>query len=51
MITRFLDKSGKLTSEGTSYWDAVGIDWDVIRKHENPVYRNWDGQYVLSGMK
>lgn len=32
------------------YWNAVGIKYDELKKHENPKYRDWDGRFVLSGM-
>jgi Ca2+ transporting ATPase len=32
------------------YWEAVGIDYKVLKDHENEKYRDWNGVYVLSGM-
>lgn len=37
--------------ESDPYWDAVKIPYAILKKHPNEKYRNWNGQFVLSGMK
>lgn len=38
-------------NDNDPYWEAVKIKRKVLVEHQNVKYKNWDGKYVLSGMK